>query len=173
MCANARLPGMLRLVSVATIFLFATSCAGASDPPADVRDSSAVPETAPSPLSAPASSAAEVYLPIYAPLDSVPEALLSGRLVEDDGCLWIETSAGRALPMWPSGSKLERDGTSLEVVNTGGARAVVGTQVVAGGGGYGPEHYDFVVELIGQQVPDACRGEDSYLLVYGVRTEGH
>lgn len=131
-----------------------------------------MPETAPSPPSPPASAATEVYLPIYGPLDSVPEALLTGRLVEDDGCLWIENDDGRALPMWPSGSRIERDGTSLAVVNTGGARAVVGTQVVAGGGGYGPAQYDFVLELIGEQVPDACRGEDSYLLVYDVRTEG-
>lgn len=131
-----------------------------------------MPGGAPSASSSPAPAATEVYLPVYGPLENVPEGLLTGRLVEDDGCLWIENSDGRALPMWPSGSRIERDGTSLAVVNTGGARAVVGTQVVAGGGGYSPRQYDFVVELIGEQVPDACRGEDSYMLVYDVRTEG-
>lgn len=106
-------------------------------------------------------------------MDLLPAGETRGRLVEEDGCLWIDHDDGRMLPLWPPGSRIERDGTSLVVVNSGGARAVVGTEVYAGGGQYGdPERYDLVVEAIGEEVPSGCRGNDSYWLVYDVRASG-
>ncbi len=111
----------------------------------------------------------DVYLPVYAPMDAVPLARFSGRLIEADGCLWIDGDGGRALAIWPSGSTIERDGDSLIVVNSADARAVVGTEVVAGGGEYRADEYELVVELIGEEVPGACRGDDVYWLVYDVR----
>lgn len=79
-------------------------------------------------------------------MEILPEALVGGRLVIDDGCLWLEHEEDRVLPLWLSGSRVEQDG-----------------------GGYGPQHYDFVVELIGEEVPPACRGDGHYWLVYDVR----
>lgn len=104
-------------------------------------------------------------------MELLPLARLAGRLVEDDGCLWIEGEGGRALALWPSGSTIEHDGASLVVVNTDGARAVVGTNVTASGGEYRPEQYEMVVQVLGDEVHESCRGEDFYLLVYDVRTE--
>ena len=102
-------------------------------------------------------------------MDALPVAQIRGRLVEDGGCLWIEQSEGRVLPLWPPGSRIEREGTSLVVVNSGGARAEVGTEVIGVGGEYGgPGGLDVVFEAIGEEVPEACRGDDSYWLAYDV-----
>ena len=110
-----------------------------------------------------------LYLPTYHPMDAIPVAQIRGRLVEDNGCIWIDQSDGRVLPLWPRGSRIEREGTSLIVVNSGGAQAGVGTEVIGGGGEYGgPGHLDVVFEAIGEEVPEACRGDDSYWLVYDV-----
>lgn len=119
-----------------------------------------------------ASSEPQIYLPTYPPMEFLPLAAVGGRLVEDEGCLWIESEAGRALALWPSGSMIEDDDPSLVVVNSAGARAVVGTNVTAAGGEYRPEQYEMVVQLLGGEVREACRADDFYLLVYDVRTEG-
>ena len=145
---------MQRLLVVTLIALLATSCGAPPDPSTE----------------AVVTPGSEVYLPRYHPMDALPAAEIRGRLVEDDGCLWIEGPDGRVVPLWPPGSRIERDGASLVVVNSGGARAVVGTEVVGGGGEYGgPGHLDVVFEAIGEEVPDRCRGDDHYWLVYDVR----
>jgi hypothetical protein len=151
---------MLRAVLIAVMALLAASCA---NPP----DSSSVPAAPPEePGSGP-------FLPTYHPMDGLPVAQIRGRLVEDNGCLWIEIAEGRVLPLWPPGSRIERDGTSLIVANNDGARAEVGTEVIGGGGEFGgPGHLDVVFEAIGEEVPDRCRGDDAYWLVYDVRATG-
>jgi hypothetical protein len=105
-------------------------------------------------------------------MDTLPLGVLGGQLVEDDGCLWIVGDAGPALALWPSGSTIEREGDSLVVVNSDGARAVVGTNVTAAGGEYRPDQYDLVIQLLGGDVVERCRRDDLYLLVYDVRTDG-
>lgn len=118
-------------------------------------------------------NAGSVFLPTYRPMDGVPAAEIRGRLVEEDGCIWIDRPEGRALPLWPPGSTFEMDGDTLAVVNSDGTRAVVGADVVGGGGEYGgPGHYEVVVDAIGRQVPTVCRGGDHYLLVYEVHVAG-
>ncbi len=160
----------IRLALIALIALLTVSCARSAGTPAE-GDRSPTAATVPSVAQPTGMSAlADVYLPTYRPGDTLPEALIGGRLVLDDGCLWLEHQEGRVLPLWPSGSRLEQVGDTVVVVQHGGrARAEVGTDVVGGGGGYGPEHYDFVVEMIGEEIPPACRGEDYYALVYDVR----
>lgn len=154
---------------VVTAFL-AVSCAPSPRMPAE---SSPIPTFPDDPSAAPPSRStlADVFLPTYPPMDILPEAQIGGRLVLDDGCLWLEHQEGRTLALWPSDARLEEAGDTVVVVqHAGRARAEVGTDVIGGGGGYGPENYDFVVELIGEQVPPACRGEDHYALVYDVRS---
>lgn len=156
---------MRRLAPIVLVALVATSCA--LGPPssweAPLCEASAV---APSPTATPP---AEVYLPTYCPMDLLPAGEIRGRLVDDDGCVWIDQADGRMLPLWPPGSRIERDGTSVVVVNSGGARAVVGTEVHGGGGEFGQGDYDLVVQTIGEEVSEACRGSDVYWLVYDVR----
>lgn len=158
--------GMACVLSM-LILVFSASCSAAPG----VQAPSTPTETA-TVMPSSAQPIGELYLPTYPAMDIGPLARISGRLTESGGCLWIENDGDRALALWPSGSTIERDGESLTVVNTAGVRAVVGTDVMAGGGEYGPSQYEFVTELIGEQVPDACRGDDSYVLVYDVRTTG-
>lgn len=166
----SRMRGPTPLALVVLAAFLTVSCAPSPGTPAE-GNRALTPTDDPS-VAEPASVAplADVFLPTYSPMDTLPEALIGGRLILDDGCLWLEHQEGRALPLWPSGSSLEQAGDTLIVVQHGGrARAEVGTDVLGGGGGYGPEHYDFVVELIGEEIPPACRGEDHYALVYDVR----
>lgn len=130
-------------------------------------------------LSACSSAPADVYLPMYdldraAPGESPgpvsrPTALLEGILIEDDGCLWVETDGVRSLMLWPVGSAAEvRDGRI--VVRSDGNEAIADTAITGGGGEYGPDLYWFVVQLIGEEVPAACRASGSYWLGYDIRT---
>lgn len=124
---------------------------------------------------------ANVYLPTYPPANaapgesarpiSLPTALLEGTLVDDDGCLWIEDDVFRWLVLWPSGSSAVEDNGQV-VVRSDGNRAAVGTQVSAGGGEYRQDNYNFVVELIGEQIPNRCRASGLYWLGYDVQTVG-
>jgi hypothetical protein len=161
---------MRHVIPLVIITLLTASCVWSVGTPAE-GDRTPTAATAPTVVQPTmASAVAEVYLPTYRPMEIVPLAVVGGRLVLDDGCLWLEHEEGRVLPLWPRGSRVEQDGDTLVVVQHGGrARAEVGTDVLGGGGGYGPEEYDFVVELIGEEIPPACRGDDHYSLVYDVR----
>lgn len=112
-----------------------------------------------------------IYLPTYGSMNAMPAALLEGTLVEEDGCLWIEAGDDRWLVLWPGGTSVANDGGQL-VVQSGGAQAVVGTRVSAGGGEYGPGNYRFVVELIGEEVPSACQQTGLYWLAGPVSPAG-
>jgi hypothetical protein len=156
---------MRRPAVIVLIAALVAACTSPPAPPVNGPDPSAIPLPSAAAVAPSGSAMANVYLPTYRPMDSVPEAEIGGTLVEDDGCLWLEHAEGRALPLWPPGSRIEQDGNRLLVRNSGGARA----EVVGGGGGYGPEKYDFVVELIGEEIPESCGGDGFYWLVYGVR----
>ena len=159
---------MRHVIPLILIAVMSAACGGsaATSSEADASSTGVTPTVAAQPTSAPL---AEVYLPTYRPMEGVPAAEIVGRLVLEGGCLWIEHEGGRALPLWPAGSRLERENDTLAVVNSGGARAEVGTVVAGGGGEYGPEHYEFVVGLIGEAIPPACRGDGYYWLVYDVQ----
>lgn len=156
---------MRRTIQLTLVALLATSCAqsggrlaeGEGSPSATASASTTSPPTTP--------PSADPYLPTYPSMEALPAAQVGGRLVLDDGCLWLETPEYRALPLWPADSRVERDGDTLVVINSGGSRAEVGTDVIGGGG-----EYTAVVELIGEEIPPACRGDDYYWLVYEVET---
>jgi hypothetical protein len=159
---------MRALVLIALTAVMATACARSPSTPAAIAESTepTVAGSSPSP-----SPSFDVFLPTYPDWDVLPAAQVGGRLIEEGGCLWLEHTDGeRSLALWPSGSRIERDGGSSVVVNSNGARAPIGAEVLGGGGEFGgPDHYDFVVETIGEEVPDHCRGDDSYLIVYDLR----
>ncbi|HSH20985.1 MAG TPA: hypothetical protein VK992_00005, partial [Candidatus Caenarcaniphilales bacterium] len=92
-----------------------------------------------------------------------------GTLVHDGGCVWIDSGTERWLMLWPRGSSARQEGAAL-VVHNGGHRAVVGTRVSAVGGEYKESHYDFVVELVGREISQACRATGQYWLGRDVQT---
>lgn len=157
---------MRRTIQLTLIALLATSCVQSGGTPVEGEAFATVSPSAPSPPTIPPS--ADPYLPTYPSMEALPAAQMGGRLVLEDGCLWLENPEYRALPLWPADSRVEREGDTLVVINSGGSRAEVGTDVIGGGGEYTAEHYDFVVELIGEEIPPACRGDGYYWLVYEV-----
>jgi hypothetical protein len=63
-------------------------------------------------------------------------ALLEGRLVVSDGCLWVETPDGaRYMPIWPRGTSVHGvpDGPDIVVVYKA-QELIVGPDVALGGG---------------------------------------
>lgn len=163
---------MRRTIQLTLVALLATSCAPSGGTPVEGKGSpsTTVSTSTTSPPTSPPS--ADPYLPTYPSMEVLPAAQVGGRLVLDDGCLWLENSEYRALPLWPADSRVEHEGDTLVVINSGGSRAEVGTDVIGGGGEYTAEHYDFVVELIGEEIPPACRDDDYYWLVYEVEAAG-
>jgi hypothetical protein len=157
---------MTRIATVAAVALLTVSCATSNGLDDDVPASDRNLQTAGEDPSV------QPYLPTYPPMEILPLGQVAGLLIEDDGCLWIEREAGRALALWPSGSTIERDGASLVVLSPDGGRAVVGANITAAGGEYGPGQYEMVVQVLCYEVHESCRVEDDYLLVYNVRTEG-
>ena len=110
-----------------------------------------------------------VYLPTYRPLDTMPAALIEGVLIEDGGCLWLESDGERMLVLWPRGSSVTSTIDGL-AVRFEGATIPVGTRMRAGGGQYEQEHQPFVHDLIGEPVPDACRAAGLYWLAGGIES---
>ena len=74
----------------------------------------------------------------------------------------------RVLVLWPGGAQAVEADVGL-VVRDGTNEAVVGEPVRMGGGEYSDEHYGFVVELIGEEIPPACREGGLYWLGYEAR----
>ncbi len=52
------------------------------------------------------------------------------------------------------------------VLRDGTNEAVVGEPIRLGGGDYGMDNYDFVVDLIDEEVPPACRESEQFWLGY-------
>ncbi len=115
------------------------------------------------------SAPAGIFLPTYEPMDTLPAALLQGTLIEEDGCLWIESDNSRWLVLWPDATYASVEDDQL-VVYSGGDRAVVGARVSAGGGEYGAQDEAFVADLIGEAVPAACQQSGLYWLGGGIRS---
>lgn len=110
-----------------------------------------------------------LYFPIYGPMNGFPSGELAGTLIEEDGCLWVESGPFRSLILWPRGARVVDDG-GVRAIHDGGNVAIVGEPVRMGGGEYSNEHYAFVVDLIGEEVPPACREAGLYFLGYEART---
>lgn len=111
-----------------------------------------------------------VFFPTYPDEGGGPNAPVEGRLIEEGGCLWLERSDDQGgLLLWPSHAQLVEE-NGARVVRQDGFQAEVGQVMAATGGQYNHEdHYDFVVELIGQAIPAACRS-DYYWLAFDAYT---
>ena len=89
----------------------------------------------------PSAGQPRIVLPVQPPADeprAVMEALLTGMLVEEDGCLRVAPEEGGAayLPVWPHGWSVreEADGGLVLLDAAGSARLRVGERVRLSGG---------------------------------------
>jgi len=96
-----------------------------------------------------------------------PDALLTGTLVLDGGCLLVASDYGgeymggeHLLPIWHSDHRLQVDGDTIEVVNgDGDVIARVGDPVWMGGAGGRGSIYD---DHLHYPVPDSCPADGSW-----------
>lgn len=86
-------------------------------------------------------------------------ALMEGTLIEEAGCLWLSGGDGeRLLLLWPPAHQAKRTARGVEVRDgIGRTVATTGTQALLGGGAFRQEHEDYLVSLIGQDIPSQCR----------------
>lgn len=104
----------------------------------------------------------DVRLPSHRELDAYPTGLIEGQLVLDGECVILEPSLSgiRYLPVWPPGATRTGDA----VIVDGVVVATVGSDVALGGGHYGGQHFAFLRTLMEDEVPDACRIGDYWLV---------
>ncbi|MDQ3345445.1 MAG: hypothetical protein M3473_04005, partial [Chloroflexota bacterium] len=95
--------------------------------------------------------------------ERVARRVLEGTLVEENGCLLVEAGGSRWLVLWPGSARTVESDAGL-VVRDGTNEAVVGEPIRLGGGEYGMNNYDFVVDLIDEEVPPACRESEQFWL---------
>lgn len=96
--------------------------------------------------------------------DGLPAGDLVATLEIRNGCLVVVAVDGRVdLALWPPDARIESVDGVVTVLDAG-APAGIGRQIHVGGGEYGPEHRDFVEELIGERIHPAC-AVDGYWLV--------
>jgi hypothetical protein len=97
-----------------------------------------------------------LFVPKYQAMDQQPTAIMTGVLVVDDGCIWIESpESGRWLALWPTTISVST-GDPVRV-NRYGVEVSEGEPITIGGGAYEePQHVAFVEDLIGQSIPTEC-----------------
>ena len=109
---------------------------------------------------------AGVFFPTWSFPGARPGAIVSGRLIESDGCLFLRLSGKRNLPLWEEGYSCAEgallDSSGQPVVRVG--------QVLHGGGGHFSK-WQHAEELVGEPIPERCRpdGVEPWLLIYDVR----
>jgi hypothetical protein len=96
--------------------------------------------------------------------DVVPGAIVTGLLVEHDGCLFIRSASGDHLALWERGYSFADDAILA------GPRPVarLGDRVSGGGGYYSDRAW--AEEITGTAIPDRCvpSGAEPFVLVYDV-----
>jgi hypothetical protein len=114
---------------------------------------------------------AGVFLPRLAEHhDTWPAALVSGRLVEEDGCAFIApdqpgSDHASVLVIWPNEASAERmDDGRLRISAGDDAAVSVGDVVSLGGGlvGETPSDVGQAESMIGEAIPERCRAEGGY-----------
>jgi hypothetical protein len=135
--------------SVLATALIAAFVAGACGPqPASPAEGAAQPSTA--------------FLARHKPMNGGPAAIVSGTLVERDGCLLLEVAGGTTLALWPpDASAWVIDGVTTIVDGKGRPAVAVGGPASFGGG------YDYPLDWAETQagpIPERCR-TGTYILV--------
>lgn len=97
--------------------------------------------------------------------DAWPTGIVSGILVEREGCLLLRSGEVEALALWEDGYGFE-DGSVI--ASSGQPVAEVG-QMIHGGGGYGSDRV-WAEGIVGEAIPDRCipEGVERFALIYNV-----
>ena len=109
---------------------------------------------------------AGVFFPTWSFPGARPSAIVSGRLIEGDGCLFLRSFGEKLLPLWEEGYSYAEgallDSSGHPVVRVG--------EVLHGGGGHFSE-WQHAEELVGERIPQRCRpgGAEPWLLIFDVR----
>ncbi|HET9249097.1 MAG TPA: hypothetical protein VFP13_04050 [Actinomycetota bacterium] len=107
-----------------------------------------------------------LFFPTWEPENGVPGAIVSGTLVEDDRCLYLDNGT-RSLVVWEAGMGFE-DGALLD--GSGSPIARLGETIHGGGGYYGDLGH--IERLSGDPIPERCipeaRNGDEFAIIYGV-----
>ncbi len=94
--------------------------------------------------------------------ETTPAEALPGRLVEDEGCLFIESDGARSFPLFPAEYEVvDQEGVLTVVDREGRVIASVGDEVIAGGGGITAE---FAREIADEPLPEHCLGNGAYIV---------
>jgi len=130
------------------ILIAAFAAAACGPQPASPAEGAAQPSTA--------------FLARHKPMNGGPAAIVSGTLVERDGCLLLEVAGGTALALWPpDASAWVIDGMTTIVDGKGRPAVAVGGMASFGGG------YDYPLDWAETQagpIPERCR-TGTYILV--------
>jgi hypothetical protein len=106
-----------------------------------------------------------VFFPTVPIEDAYPAAEIEGRLVVEDGCIYVTASDERWLLLWPDGYRASRDGRGGIQVTTDDGSLVgsEGASVRLGGGETRPDEVGgaaaaeaWASDLTGEQMPDRC-----------------
>ena len=77
----------------------------------------------------------ELTFPVQENSADVMDALITGKLVERDGCLYIDAGGRSTSPIWPHGFSYDRDGDAVTILDDKGTPvARTGEEVSMGGG---------------------------------------
>lgn len=106
-----------------------------------------------------------VFFPTWDSDGAVPTAIVSGTLVEQSNCLFIDGNGERSLVFWEEGMSY-KDG---ELLDKGGAAVAHLGEEIHGGGGYLSDR-NHIEGLAGETIPDRCvlEGPDRFALIYEV-----
>jgi hypothetical protein len=104
-----------------------------------------------------------VFFPMQtATRETTPAEALPGTLVEDEGCLFIESDGARSFPLFPAEYEVvDQEGVLTVVDREGRAIASVGDQIMAGGGSITDE---FAREIADEPLPEHCLGNGTYIV---------
>jgi hypothetical protein len=125
---------------------------------------------------APPAAPEDVFLPRLAEHhDTWPAALVSGRLVEENGCVFITSDQpgsehANVLVIWPNEASAERTDDGRLRISVGDAADVsVGDVVSLDGGLVGEARSDVrqAESMIGEAIPERCRAEGGYWITPG------
>ena len=97
---------------------------------------------------------------------------ITGKLILDSGCLWLESGSQRDLLIWGSSYGLSSRNWDVEVTRNASVVGVVGREITVTGGEFTRDSSDppvdaWIESQIGQKIPTACR-LGTYFLVEGV-----